>query len=172
MERSSKHFFAFILDYISLCVFFWAKLVMVVKDGELSLKKAFVWFFYEIKCSAFWDDEPITKLECAQYWRFVEDCCQKKSLFRDNKKCIIAPLIRTHLKSIFGFRIGRFQRRSLLNCGWTVSYARHNNHHHDSYWGWLALIVCTIMILQPWLNLLVADSLLKQAELEHENYDL
>lgn len=76
MERSSKHFFAFILYFFVF--FFWAKLVMVVKDEELSLKKAFVWFFYEIKCSAFWDDEPITKLECAQYWRFVEDFCQKK----------------------------------------------------------------------------------------------
>lgn len=46
MERSSKHFFAFILYFFVF--FFWAKLVMVVKDEELSLKKAFVWFFMKL----------------------------------------------------------------------------------------------------------------------------
>lgn len=67
-------------------------------------QKSFCSIFYEIKCSAFWDDEPITKLGCAQYWRFVgEIVAGKNSQFRDNKKCVIAPLMRTHLKSIFGF---------------------------------------------------------------------
>ena len=51
MERISKHFFAFILNYFS---FFLWQVCDGVKDGEFPLRKASFWFFHEIKCSAFW----------------------------------------------------------------------------------------------------------------------
>ena len=80
-------------------------------------------------------DEPITKLGCAQYWRFVgEIVAGKNSQFRDNKKCVIAPLMRTHLKSIFGFwweeqqlyQEAIFVQLLIFQC------LSPNNRHHDS----------------------------------------
>ena len=47
MERSSKHFFAFILDYFSLC-FFLSQTCDGCERWRAFLKKAFVGFFMKL----------------------------------------------------------------------------------------------------------------------------
>ena len=80
-------------------------------------------------------DEPITKLGCAQYWRFVgEIVAGKNSQFRDNKKCVIAPLMRTHLKSIFGFwwEVQQLYQEAIFVQLLIFQCLSPNNRHHDS----------------------------------------
>ena len=133
MERISKHFFAFILNYFS---FFLWQVCDGVKDGEFPLRKASFWFFHEIKCSAFWGVGNLSQNLNLVNLKICRRCPKKiipKISWRQ-EEMYYCTTYRNNVLSNSGF-FWDISRRSLLKLRlFSVLNVRQDDSHHDLKW--------------------------------------
>lgn len=120
MERISKHFFAFILNYFSFSLW---QVCDGVKDGEFPLRKASFWFFHEIKCSAFWGVGNLSQNLNLVNLKICRRCPKKiipKISWRQ-EEMYYCTTYRNNVLSNSGF-FGTFRGDRFWNCGFSVSW--------------------------------------------------